>query len=156
MRLFGLIFFGLGSLFLAIGVGVFVGLTGPGEVAEEADGVIVPAVFGLVGLIFALIGGGVLISIRNQRIKREALMRTGRKIRCEVTDVQANLHVKVNGRHPVKVHCQGDLSGRMVSFVSHNIYGSVKLNAGDPIDVYVDFRNDGNYWVEIPPDAVRG
>jgi hypothetical protein len=156
MRFFGIGLFTFGFFFLLAGSGwafaVFENDIDPPKHLEQLIG---PMVMGAMGLIFSSVGGGVLLNLRKQRIKRETLMHFGRKIKAEVTQIEMNTHISVNGRHPSVITCVSTLSGSEKTFKSHNIYGSLLLSIGDEVTVYVDFRNTGNYWVDVPEDAVR-
>lgn len=150
----GSIFFVLGTLFLFVGLAIVYLL----EIELDAmqwEVLIGPAIFAFIGLIFALIGGGILLSQRRERMRKELLMRTGRKIEARIIDFKMNTSIKVNNRHPYKITCTANVSGKDREFVSGNIFGSLLLNLGDKVDVFLDFRNYDNYWVEIPADAVR-
>ncbi len=154
MKLLGTIFFGLGTLFLCIGLAIVYLL----EIELEAmqwEVFIGPAIFAFIGLIFALIGGGILLSQRRERMRKELLMRTGRKIEARIIDLKMNTTIRVNNRHPYKITCAANVSGKDREFVSESIFGSLLLNQGDKLNVFLDFRNYDNYWVEIPPGAVR-
>lgn len=114
-----------------------------------------PLVFCAIGFIFSAIGVGVILNQRRQRLKREMLKRTGRKIKGIVTAIAKNKNIKVNNRHPHIVICTANVSGVDKTFKSNNIYGSLLLNKGDELDIYLDFRDYDNYWVEVPPEATR-
>ena len=151
----------LGLVFLLIGLPFFIGGllwikfaldSMPGESYELLIG---PAVFCFIGFVFVAIGGGVFLSYRRKRLKREMLMRTGRRVKATITSIAKNLTFKVNNRHPHVVICSANVSGKELKFKSENIFGSLRLNKGDELEVYLDFRDYNNYWVEIPNDATR-
>ena len=112
-----------------------------------------PGVFCLIGFIFSAVGVGFYLTQRRQRLKREMLMRTGRKIKGTIVSIAKNKNIKVNNRPPLVVICTASVSGVEKQFKSTNIYGSLLLNKGDELDIFIDFRNYDNYWVEIPDQA---
>ncbi|MEQ9414147.1 MAG: hypothetical protein RIF39_09970 [Cyclobacteriaceae bacterium] len=154
MRLFGFIFFIAGLPFFTIGL-IWLQVTIDDTASVSFEMLIGPAVFSFMGFVFMTIGGGVLWMQRKQRLKRKMLMQTGRKLKAIITHITQNQNIKVNNRHPHIVICTAPISGIDKEFKSSNIYGSLRLNMGDELDVYIDFRNHDHYWVEIPEDATR-
>ena len=154
LKILGVVFFVVGTVFLLVGL---VWLSSEMEMIENGinEMLIGPGSICFMGLVFASIGGGVLLRQRRIRQKRDMLMRTGRKIQGTVTRISKNHRIKVNNRHPHIVECTAVLSGQEKKFMSANIYGALLLNEGDTLDVFVDFRNYDNYWVEVPPQATR-
>ncbi|MEP2667933.1 MAG: hypothetical protein ABJH04_03000 [Cyclobacteriaceae bacterium] len=154
MRLLGIIFFIAGLPFFAIGL-IWLQFTLDDVDNGGFEMLIGPAVFSLMGFIFMAIGGGMLWAQRRLQLKRKMLMQTGRKLKAIVTHISQNKNIKVNNRHPHIVTCTASVSGTDKEFNSVNIYGSLLLNIGDELNVYIDFRNHDNYWVEVPKDATR-
>lgn len=154
MRLLGFIFFIAGLPFFAIGL-IWLQFTLDDVESGGFEMLIGPAVFSLMGFIFMAIGGGMLWAQRRLQLKRKMLMRTGRKLKAIITNITQNQNIKVNNRHPHIVTCTASVSGTDKEFKSMNIYGSLRLNIGDALDVYIDFRNHDHYWVEVPKDATR-
>lgn len=154
MRLLGFIFFIAGLPFFLIGL-IWLQVTIEDTNSGGIEMLIGPAIFSFMGFVFVAIGGGVLWAQRKQQLRRKMLMRTGRKMKATITSITQNQHIKVNNRHPHIVYCSALVSGSDMEFKSANIYGSLRLNVGDELDVYLDFRNYDNYWVDIPQDATR-
>ena len=154
MRILGFIFFLAGLPFFAIGL-IWLQLTMDDVDRGGFEMLIGPAVFSFVGFVFMVIGGGVMWAQYKQRMRRKMLMNTGRKLKATITSITQNHKITVNHRHPYIVFCTASVSGMDKEFKSSNIYGDFPLNIGDELDVYLDFRNHDNYWVEVPKDAIR-
>jgi hypothetical protein len=149
MKLFAIIFLGIGILFALIGIGwgyVFLSNAETAGLTEEGIG---PLVFTIIGLIFSAIGGGILYYQAKQKAKRELLLRTGRKLTAVITSVYYNESISMNNRHPVVVECTAELSGQKQNFKSHNVWGSTQFSVGQEVAVFVDTRDHANYWVEV-------
>jgi len=154
MKLFGIIFLSVGLLMFLIGVGWF--RYEYSHIMEGVmDAIIGPGVFLILGFVFGAIGGGVLYNEYRLRRRRETLMRTGRRIQAKVVEIGMNRSISVNGRHPYIVTCQANVSGRETTFRSANIFGSLLLNVGDELTVYLDFQNPDKYWVEVPESFIQ-
>lgn len=147
MRILGIIFLVIGLPFLVAGL---VWLEFISDYWNQWEMLIGPMVFCFMGLVFTLIGGGVLFAQRRQRLKRELLKQTGRKIQATITYIGLNQSIGINNRHPQIIECKAIVSGKETTFKSTNIYGNHQLKIGDTLDVYMDFRNYANYWVEVP------
>ncbi|MFZ1806757.1 MAG: hypothetical protein WAU36_06035 [Cyclobacteriaceae bacterium] len=154
MRLFGFIFFIAGLPFFLIGL-IWLQVTIDDVDNGGFEMLIGPAVFSFMGFVFMAIGGGILWIQRQQRLRRKMLMHTGRKLKATITSITQNQSIRVNNRHPHIVFCTAAVSGADKEFKSANVYGNILLNIGDELDVFLDFRNHDNYWVEIPKDAAR-
>ena len=104
---------------------------------------------GLFGLIFGGIGGGIWYSQRLQQAKKDYLMRYGKKIKAQVVAIDLNTHIKMNNRNPFVVICQAEVSGKLDSFRSHNLWNGVKVKPGDEVDIYLDQRNVKKFWIAV-------
>lgn len=149
MKLFAIIFLSVGLLFAFIGLGWTYTLMSEAASYEFKEEWIGPLVFGGVGMLFAAIGGGILYSQAKQKARRELLLRTGRKLRAIISNVYFNTSISINNRHPRIVECIAEVSGKKHTFKSHNIWGQQILEVGQEISVYLDARDDTNYWVEV-------
>lgn len=149
MKLFAIIFLAVGLLFAFIGLGWTYTMLSEATSYEFKEEWVGPLVFGGVGMLFAAIGGGILYSQAKQKARRELLLRTGRKLKAIVSNVYFNTSISINNRHPRIVECITEVSGRKHTFKSHNIWGQQTLEVGQEISVYLDARDDTNYWVEV-------
>ncbi|HNP94612.1 MAG TPA: hypothetical protein PKJ63_03255 [Cyclobacteriaceae bacterium] len=154
MKMFGIIFLIVGMSIFFAGL-VWFQLEYDHIMEGVIEAMIGPAVLLFVGFVFSSIGAAVFYHHISQRKKRDLLMRTGRKIQARVTEIVSNTSITVNGRHPYIVTCAANVSGKDLTFQSANIFASVLLNKGDELPVYIDFRDPGKYWVEVPETAVR-
>jgi len=149
MKLFASIFLAVGLLFAAIGMGwlyVFFTNSDPMKLSGEWVG---PFVFVIIGLIFSSIGGGILYYQTKQKEKRERLLRSGRKLRALISTMYYNTSIRINNRNPLVIECVAEVSGRKQTFKSHNLWKATQFEIGQEVVVYVDTRDNSNFWVEV-------
>lgn len=105
------------------------------------------------GTLFAGIGGGLLLRGVWQRRKRERLLRDGRRVVATVTDFRLNRFIRVNNHHPWRVYATYAIDGGRGSreVQSDNLYFDVRevLALGDEVEVYLDRREEGQYWMAV-------
>jgi hypothetical protein len=147
MKFFAIVFLSLGLLFAFIGM-VWLYTVTMNDSAKHIEDWIGPLVFAFVGLVFASIGGGVLYFRARQRERREMLIRTGRKLRAVIANMYYNTSITINNRHPLVLECVAEVSGRKHTFKSHNIWNRTDFEVGNEIFVYIDTRDDTNFWVD--------
>jgi hypothetical protein len=149
MKLFGTIFLSIGLLFALIGLGWIYALISSQTAASLSEEWIGPGVFTFIGLLFASIGGGVLYFMAKQKAKRELLLRTGKKLRAAISNIYYNTSISMNKRHPLIIECVAEVSGQKKTFKSHNVWSQKQFSLGQEIAVYLDTRDDTNFWVEV-------
>jgi hypothetical protein len=59
-----------------------------------------------------------------------------------------NTSITINNRHPLVLECVAEVSGRKHTFKSHNIWNRTDFEVGNEIFVYIDTRDDTNFWVD--------
>lgn len=148
LRIIGIIYTGLGGLFLALGLFLWWALP------DEAQ---------LVGKIFTPIGGlffilGIMFLTFEHRKKRRAekLIEAGRYVWAQVTDCEPNYNVRVNRRHPYRlVASYTDGRGTTHLFKSRDLFidGATGL-VGRSVKVYAD-GDFLSYYVDTEPLAAN-
>lgn len=104
-----------------------------------------------IGGVFTLIGAFFLFGFFRSRAKMKKLYNTGRHIIGTVTDVKPQLHVTVNGRHPLYVECAAEdpATGETMLFASKGINNDrLQETLGMPVDIYYDPQNPKSNFVD--------
>lgn len=106
-------------------------------------------IFALLGLIFACIGSGLLYYQRRKRRRRQYLLQNGRPITAQVTEVQRDARIHVNGRSPWVVWAQyvDPGSSTIYQFKSDSLWADPTALVGSTVRVYVDRSDYRRYWV---------
>jgi hypothetical protein len=109
-------------------------------------------ILGGIGAVFALVGGGMLLSRRAARRSAEDLRLRGRRVQARFQAVERNGALRVNGRSPWRITCQwvDPATGLLHVFRSENLWF-------DPTDhirtseltVFVDPRNPKRHHVDL-------
>lgn len=164
-KLLGLIFGGIGLLFLVMGVifvlvstdklpmladaDVWVGDT-PDELALPMVGI----VFAGLGLIFTALGAGFLIALLCRKRLREELLTYGTRVTGTVSDIRIDRAYQVNGRHPLRimVQAQDPFTGGTRTLRGPLVW-ETSLSTGDPADVIFDPLDEKKYIVELPGET---
>ena len=146
--LFG-IFLGLGCLFILLGL-----LIAP-AFPQEGDfdgGTMFLLIFGGIGLLFALIGGiGLFVQIHAAR-HRKTLLREGMRIAAEITEIQPDHRITVNGRHPYRLTCQYRDEATSTVYVFRSglmSFNPASLIRGNTVEVCVDPYDFSKYAVDV-------
>lgn len=111
-----------------------------------------PLMFCGMGLLFAAVGGGILLVSRRRKRAVARLRQSGRPIKAEFTGVHLDTGITFNGRNPYRVHCQAinPETGKLQSFESDPLkVDPGALLEGRKIRVLIDPRNARNYWVDL-------
>lgn len=133
--------------------------------------------FGLLGLAYAAIGGVVLYTRLNPALgrvflplgtafllaavavwyffgrakrRREELLTWGTRAKATVTEVRANLNVRVNRRSPdvVLAQCTHPITREKVTLRSHNVMNCTLL-PGDTVEIAFDPMNERSYVFDL-------
>lgn len=112
-----------------------------------------PAIFMLVGGVFACIGIIPLIRIGRKSVAKKQIIASGQYICATVESIQYNKSYTVNGEHPFVVYCtyRDDYKDIIYRFKSENIWTNPEyvLHPGDEIKVYVAPGDYKNYHVDV-------
>lgn len=113
---------------------------------------LLPLVFGVIGLIFALIGGGMIfVVVRRKRIIAE-LKASGIPLQAEFKQCYLDTSIKVNGRSPYRVIAQAThpATGQITSFKSDPIWVDVRDELeGQRLTVLVDPQRPKRYFIDL-------
>lgn len=144
----GIVFTILGALFVGLGIGLSI------FALKEM------ILMSLIGLPFLIIGIIFLARVILLKKRQKRLISDGNYLLANISGVQVNYSVNVNGRCPYVVECNyQDLDGTVHIFRSKDIfYDPTNLFTGDMVKVYVDKDNYKKYYVDIDsvlPKIVR-
>jgi hypothetical protein len=106
---------------------------------------------GILGIVFAAVGFGIMLYGIKQGKKRDYLQTSGLKIEADFQEIIYDTSIRVNGRSPYRILAQKEHGGLMYVFKSEGIWydPSSLLENKKTIDVLVDSRNWKTYWVDI-------
>ena len=144
LLIIGIIYTGLGSLFVILGAALRVLLA-------DDDGAMIGLIFGGIGTIFLILG--IVFLVCQFRVKRraDALLASGRYVWGEVVDIAADRNVNVNGRHPYYMIVQYiDPHGVRHIFRSPGlrIFRDPEL-MGKKVKVYIENESFRHYYVDV-------
>jgi hypothetical protein len=111
-----------------------------------------PGLFGIFTLVFGGIGTGFFTAGYLKRQKQKWLQLNGQTVTAEITDVQLNRGVRVNGKSPYIIFAQwyNPENKLTYSFKSDSIWQlPANLAPGSTINVMVDPRNFKRYRINI-------
>jgi len=112
---------------------------------------ILPLILGGLGLIFSGLGYTFLGRSFLHWRKVRWLLRNGQRIQATFVGMELNRRVSYNGAHPWKilVRWENPLTGEVKDFTSDDLLPKPRTPRPDePIDVYVDPRDDRRYTVD--------
>lgn len=161
--LVGVIFAPIGLVFLIVGIaisthfytnGAYVTINGvytycpPGELSTPV--LLFGGIFGGLGLIFFILGLILVVAGIKRKNLSKKLLDTGKHIVAKVSDVELDLAVRVNRRHPFVIICEYEdiYSGKIHVFRSNDIMGNPGDIIGESINVYVDNDDWNKYYVD--------
>lgn len=140
LKIFSVVFFLFGFVLVALGTGLAL-----------AAGQLAFLLFAAVGLVFFLVGLGMLGAISRQRKLRLWLEQNGRIIDADIAGVQYDTRVRVNGRCPLVLQCQAvnPADGKVYLFESDSLWFDPTpfLDGRDKVPVLVDPDNYHRYQV---------
>ncbi len=147
----GFIFAPLGAFFMILGSLLY--YFGAGE--DPEDPMIFLCVFGGIGLIFFIVGLGLLGADLQRRSAMRRALDGGDYVLAKIAGVQRKLNVNSGGSHPCVVEChyQNPDTGEMHVFFSRYLYfDPTDMLTSDEVPVYLDRMNEKIAFVDI--DAV--
>lgn len=145
-----IMFLGMGLIFFGIGAMGFINPDFLGDMSAK-DRTVFLAVFMGIGGLFALVGLIWLIILLMKRAGNKRLMTEGYKLEGTVTNVEMNMNIAINGRHPYKLECRvnNPYDGNVYLYSSANITDDVSHLIGQTVMVYVDRNNPKKYYVDV-------
>jgi len=109
-------------------------------------------ILGILGGVFTAIGGGILLYGRLKTQTRTKLQETGQQIVAQVTSVERNGSVEVNGVLPYRITAQwlDASSGKVFLFHSDNIWFDPAqwVSAGRSVNVWIDPKDPRRYSMD--------
>ncbi len=110
------------------------------------------SILGGMGLVFAGIGGGILLGTKAGEKKKHYLMAYGNAIETEVQGVERNTSLEINGKHPWYITSQwhDPRSNTLRIFHSENLwFDPTKFVTRKKVTVLVDPNNPKRYHMDI-------
>lgn len=155
LKLIGIIYTILGGIFIVAGV-----CAGAAVHNTDGSGWMFTLIFSGIGSVFFILGiVFLLLNVRGRKTARR-LMEAGNYIYAEVSHVEMNHSVLVNGQHPYKVICRyTDEYGTVHLFRSKDLFFDPEGILKDTmVKIYVEPGNMKHYYVDIDqilPAVVR-
>ncbi len=104
-----------------------------------------------IGIIFTLVGGGILIPMVVRSLKGKKVRELGKSIYATVEQIVYNTNFSVNGAHPYVIYCtyRDDYRDVTYRFKSENLWSdpSVVFPVGSTIEVKVMENDYSSYYV---------
>lgn len=150
VRLAGTVFTVLGGMLAAVGAGLLVLLLPPA----------IGLIFCALGIVFLLVGGGLLTGIRAARQRRARLLERGLRVDASIVEVAPDRRCSINRRYPWVIRCQAPdpETGRVSVFQSDGFwFDPAPFLAGHAtLSVYVQPGDPRRYVVDttgiVPPE----
>lgn len=141
----GWIFSAIGAVFLILGI-IFLAQMNKAEAFKMLG-----FTFGGTGLLFFLLGLIFLILYYTKKNKLKKIIENGYYIMAEISNIDMNYNVNVNGRCPYVIYARyKDMNGCIHTFHSRNIFfypaGMMKNNM---VKIYTRPDNFKNYYMDI-------
>ncbi|MCL2316951.1 MAG: hypothetical protein FWC46_07710 [Actinomycetia bacterium] len=93
------------------GIEVSYPIDAPASARSVRGGILLLGVLGGVGVIFAGLGAVFFVLAQQMGRRRKGLLRDGTRIEARVVGVDQNRMVRINGRNPWRIQCEGDVPG---------------------------------------------
>jgi len=109
-------------------------------------------IFGAMGLVFALAGGGMIVIPRRNAARRQQIRRHGMPVQTQFQSVEKNTGLQVNGRNPWRItsQWQNPSTGEVHVFHSENLwYDPTPYVQAKEITVYLDRKNQKDYAMDV-------
>jgi hypothetical protein len=109
-------------------------------------------ILGILGAVFAAVGGAMFLVDPLARRGDERLRRSGRPVLADYEGVRLNTMLKLNGRSPYRVLAQwrNPETAKVHVFESHNIwYDPTRYIDRSQLTVYLDRRSPRRYYVDL-------
>ena len=136
----------IGGVYLSIAIALFTS-------AADAEAVAVRSVFLPLGLVFLLVGIGLLLRAIAKKRQADQLIAEGRYVWAKVTHLRVVRNINGFRGHPVVVHASyTDAYGQTHHFQSRHLYGMRDVSIlGESVKVYIQGSNYGIYYMDPEP-----
>ena len=115
--------------------------------------IVLPSVLGIQSLVFGGIGIGFLTHVRKKEKLREELKAGGYTKTATVIETERVYSVRINGRYPYRVICRIQDGSVLHEYRSDMLNHDPGLVPGDQVTVYLDWRDDSRYYVDVESAA---
>lgn len=117
----------------------------------KTNSIMLPVTFAGLGLLFVIIGGSFIMIKIISSVRRKNLMANGDVLKGIITNVNMNMSVRINGRHPYRAECEviDPIDGNKYLYSSNNITEDISKFVGMEVTVYADKNNRKKYYVDI-------
>jgi len=109
-------------------------------------------ILGVMGSIFFLIGGGIILAGHRKNKTRDYLQKHGRAVQVKFREVGLNESLSVNGRNPYVIIGQwlNPSTNELHEFESDNIwFDPTDFVKSETLTVLIDQTNPKKYWMDI-------
>lgn len=117
----------------------------------KTDSLMLPVTFAGFGALFVIIGSSFILVKIISSVRRKNLMTNGDVLNGIITNVNINMSVRINGRHPYRAECEviDPIDGSKYLYSSPNITEDISKFIGMEVTVYADKNNRKRYYVDI-------
>ena len=109
------------------------------------------AILGGIGMVFALIGGGIFFFIALSLKKQAWLKLNGTPVEATIKEVFLDTSLAVNGRNPFRIMAQWQdpVTSKLHLFKSDSIwFDPAEYIRGNTVTVLIDSQNPKKYWMD--------
>lgn len=128
------------------------GMPGRARIADCTNRYFLPLLFGGLGAVFALVGGGIAFHYLRRQRQITRLKNAGLPIEARFLETYRDTSVAINGRHPWRVVAQGThpFTGQLRRFESGPIWvDPAEALAGRNVRVLVDPHDPDGHFVDL-------
>lgn len=121
-------------------------------IGDAFDRYFLPMMFGGMGLLFTLIGGGMLVAYWRRRRSNQNLLTSGISIRARFMECYRDTRIRINARHPYRVVAQAPhpATGKLQSFTSEPIWIDLSDRlAGRDVRVMLDPAKPKRHYMDL-------
>ena len=130
-----------------------------GFTSNSLDAYMFSIILGGMGVVFSIIGLGLLLTNKNKKNLKTHLLFEGKRIKADIQSIELNTSIMIDGRNPYQIisHWKNPRTSRLHIFKSDNLWvdptDSIKE---EKIIVLIDENLPNKYWVDtsfLPKDS---
>lgn len=128
------------------------GQPGRARIADFANRYLLPLIFGGLGAVFAVVGGGIVVFFVRNRRRIAGLKTAGVPIQAKFLESWRDTSIAVNGRHPWRVAAQAThpATGKLCRFESGPVWvDPAAALAGRTVRVLIDPHDPDSHHVDL-------